>query len=91
MNKQLLFIIKYILPVVIFLTCLNADGQGSLSGKINGSKSQADIAGATISISDLNVSAQSDATGTYRLSNIPDGYYLVKVSAGLWPQLVELQ
>jgi len=82
MKKQLHFLFKYILPaVVFFVSSLTANGQASLGGKITGKKNHAGVAGATVSISDLNISAVSDSIGGYHLKNIPPGYYLVKVSA----------
>ena len=82
MKKRLHFFLKYLLPVIIvFIGCVAAKGQASVSGKITGGKSHLGIAGATVSISDLNISAASDSLGRCHLKNIPPGYYLVKVFA----------
>lgn len=67
--------------VVVFVSCLAAKGQAFLSGKITGSKNHVGISGASVNISDLNISAGSDSLGNYQFRNIPAGYYLVSISA----------
>src|ERR1700722_13773934 len=81
MNKRLLTLLKNILPIAaLLLTGFAARGQVSLAGRITDSKSHARIAGASVIIADLNISAGSDSLGNYHLKDIPAGYYLIEVA-----------
>lgn len=61
---------------VIF--CLQSIAQNSLSGKITGADSTA-LDGAVIYIPDLKVGASAKADGSYTITKLPKGTYLVEV------------
>jgi len=88
--KQIHVNSKYILLFSIFITThFFARAQVSLTGKITGGKNHSHLAGAVVSIADLNVSAGSDSLGNYYLKNIPRGTYLVQVSLTGYASKVE--
>ena len=64
---------------MLFVSCSWA--QNSLSGKITDSKNQSFLAGVTVYIPDLKLSAVTDASGKYIINNIPDkNNFLMSVS-----------
>jgi len=78
--KKIITASKYIFLLPLFLAVhFFADAQASLAGKITDSKNHLGLAGATVHISDLDISATSDSIGNYHIKNIPGGYYLVEV------------
>ena len=90
MKRRLHFFSFYLFPFFVFLAGgLAASAQATLGGKITGGKNHLPVVGATISFSDLNISAASDSLGQYKLSRIPDGYYLIKVSATGYASKIE--
>ncbi|MES2112430.1 MAG: TonB-dependent receptor [Bacteroidota bacterium] len=74
-------VIKYILLLFLFLTVHSlAEAQVSISGKIRDSKNHSSLAGATVRIPELNISAISDSLGNYHIKNINRAAYLLEVS-----------
>jgi len=53
--------------------------QNQLSGNVRDSHSNAALPGAVITIADIKTGAVSDSSGNYRIKNIPEGTYLVKI------------
>lgn len=90
MKRRLRFLSYSLFLFFVFLAgSLAANAQGLLTGKVTGGKNHLPVAGATISFSDLNISAASDSLGQYKLTRIPDGYYLIKVSATGYASKIE--
>ncbi len=54
--------------------------QNVLSGKIKDAMSLEPMAGASVTLTDLNTSAQTDARGNFNFESIKNGTYLLKVS-----------
>ena len=79
---------KFLHTIFLSFTCLYCLAQTdntkhnavSLSGKITDAKTGQALPGATISIQDLNKGSISKDDGTYSMTNIPAGKYVVEVS-----------
>ncbi len=66
-----------------------ASAQTSLSGKITESKSHSGLRGATVNVPDLHLSASTDSLGNYQLKNLPQGTYLIEISATGYASYIE--
>ncbi len=53
--------------------------QNSISGKVTDSTSKAALPGAVVYIPDLKVGAQTGTDGTYSITNLPKGTYIIQV------------
>jgi iron complex outermembrane recepter protein len=73
--RQLVFITFLLIHSSVFCQTKLA-----LSGKITDAKTGEGLSGATIYFPDLKTGAASSTSGTYSLTNIPRGRYLVEVS-----------
>src|SRR6516164_6412122 len=79
---------KFIYTIFLSFTCLYCLAQTdnakhtdvSLSGKITDAKTGAALPGASVVIHDINRGSISKDNGTYNLTNIPSGKYVVEVS-----------
>ncbi|HVV54723.1 MAG TPA: carboxypeptidase-like regulatory domain-containing protein, partial [Mucilaginibacter sp.] len=74
-----------LLYLIFLLVCTSAKAappfDGRITGKITDKTTGKPIAGATITIPDLNTGTSTDANGAYELKDLPSGKYLVQVSA----------
>jgi iron complex outermembrane receptor protein len=70
---------RHILVVLFAFISVQAISQSSLTGKITDSTNHNTLPGTIIYIPDLKVSAQAGTDGTYTLSNIPSGSFVVEV------------
>jgi len=79
MKKGLLFIAA---GLVICITAYSQKTitKNTLTGKIINEKTAAPLAGASIFIPDLKIGAQATDDGSYKISSLPAGKYLVEVS-----------
>ncbi len=68
----------YLLIFLLLGLCRDAMAGNALSGKITDGKGLG-LQGAVIEITDLKTGAAADSDGTYRISNLPKGTYLVEV------------
>jgi iron complex outermembrane receptor protein len=71
--------LKYYTLVLTLFFCFPLLAQNSLTGKILESSSGKPLEAALVYIADLKVSAQSGADGSYTISNIPKGTFVVEV------------
>lgn len=62
---------------------------GTLSGKVTDAQTHVPLAGASIFVHELNIGVMSDAGGSYRISNLASGKFLVEVSYTGYTTLVE--
>lgn len=78
--KKIYPILAILLSVFIFSSTFAAD-VAQLSGKITDAQTKSPLAGATITIPDLRVSALTNQDGVFTLKNVPSrGHFLVQVS-----------
>src|ERR1700758_4812462 len=87
---------RLLLLVALFSSVLSASGQSGNAGTVRGTvvdTSGAVIPGATVrianSVSGLDRSATSDATGQFTLANIPFNQYQISVSANGFASLTQ--
>jgi iron complex outermembrane receptor protein len=71
--------IKYIFFVFTLFGCITSYAQNSLSGKVLDSVGQKPLAGAVVYIVDMKVGAQCGADGSYTISNLSKGTFLVEI------------
>lgn len=76
---QLKYIFFFILLSVINVLHANEDKPG-LSGVVKDAVTQAPLAGATVSVPDLKLSAITDANGIYRFNSLSNGRLTIQVS-----------
>jgi len=85
MGIQLRFI-----ALIYILMCLSVcspvtgkaiPGFNDITGKITDKATGAPIAGATVAVPDLKIATSTDASGVYRLKQLPTGEYLMQVTA----------
>jgi iron complex outermembrane receptor protein len=78
--KRIQLFLAVLLSFFIFSGSFAAD-VAEITGKVTDAKSQSGLAGATISIPDLRISAITDSNGEFTLKNLPaSGRFLVQVS-----------
>ena len=65
----------------MFAKAKNVTGIGSITGNITDKTTGLPIHGATIFIPDLNIGTSTDEKGNYLLKQLPEGEYLMQVSA----------
>lgn len=70
---------KIFLSIAFILANFSIFAQNGLTGKIIDSANGTSLPGAVIYIPDLKVAAQSNADGSYSISNIPKGTFVVEV------------
>jgi len=75
------FYILLFLCVSIFAKAKTVTGIGSITGNITDKTTGLPIHGATIFIPDLNIGTSTDEKGNYLLKQLPEGEYLMQVSA----------
>ena len=78
----LILILSFCIPAlpVLASTALPDDaGNGSLSGRVTDKKDGSPLIGVTVYIPDLKQGCITDADGSYKLSHLPKGSYLVQV------------
>lgn len=76
----------FLVTVVVLLCTSVAEATaapyiGKLTGRITDKRTNKPVAGATISIPDLQIGTSTDENGYYELKNLSDGRYLVQVTA----------
>ncbi len=64
-------------------------GKGKITGKVSDKATGLPIAGATVSIPDLKIGANTDDKGLYTLKYLPAGKYLIQVSCVGYASLTE--
>lgn len=67
------FIWALFLPLALY-------GQGSISGVVTDAESASALAGANVVVEGTNMGAAADASGAYRIDNVPTGTYTVTAS-----------
>jgi iron complex outermembrane receptor protein len=78
--KRIQLFIAVLLSFFIFFGSFAAN-LAEITGKVTDAKSQSGLAGATISIPDLRISAVTNSNGEFTLKNLPaNGRFLVQVS-----------
>lgn len=78
--KRIQLFVAVLLSFFIFSGSFAA-GVAEITGKVTDAKSQSGLAGATISIPDLRISAITNSNGEFTLKNLPaSGRFLVQVS-----------
>jgi iron complex outermembrane receptor protein len=75
------FYILLLLCISIFANAKTVTGIGRITGNITDKTTGLPIYGATISIPDLKVGTSTDEKGNYLLKQLPEGEYLMQVSA----------
>jgi iron complex outermembrane receptor protein len=75
------FYILLLLCVSMFAKAKTATGIGSITGSITDKTTGLPIYGATIFIPDLNIGTSTDEKGSYLLKQLPEGEYLMQVTA----------
>ncbi|WP_158996290.1 TonB-dependent receptor [Mucilaginibacter sp. L196] len=75
------FYILLFLCISIFAKAKTITGIGSITGNITNKTTGLPIHGATIFIPDLNIGTSTDEKGNYLLKQLPEGEYLMQVSA----------
>lgn len=71
----------FILLNIFVLSCLSVSAQtGTLSGKVVDKVTGEPLIGANVIIKELNIGAATDVDGSYKISYISPGSYLIKVS-----------
>jgi len=75
------FYILLLLCVSMFAKAKTATGIGSITGSITDKTTGLPIYGATIFIPDLNIGTSTDEKGNYLLKQLPEGEYLMQVTA----------
>ncbi len=63
--------------------------KSTLSGKVTDAKTGEALPGASVYLTDDKIGAIADATGNYRLDNIPDGHHVIEISHTGYSTLVE--
>ena len=69
--------------ILLFVNCLNVNGQSSTTGSINGMLKNADgapLSGAHVAIQNTNKGTQTDSKGYFEILNIKPGSYIIEVS-----------
>lgn len=66
--------------VSLFSLPAYAQSKGSVSGTVIDLKTQQPVAGASVRITSLNLGTSTDASGDFRLTNIPTGSYTLEFS-----------
>ncbi|WP_295648858.1 TonB-dependent receptor [uncultured Mucilaginibacter sp.] len=85
MKPQRAFIKLLYISILLWVSAANAAKiparTHKITGKITDKTTGQPVAGATISIPDLKISASTDANGTYLIQQLPKGEYLIQVTA----------
>jgi iron complex outermembrane receptor protein len=76
-----LFYILMCLSISMPVAAKAIPGFSDITGKITDKATGLPIAGATVAIPDLKIVTSTDATGVYRLKQLPAGEYLLQVTA----------
>jgi len=71
--------LKLFISAIALFSFITGFSQNSLTGKVSDSAGKNTLPGAVIYIPDLKVAAQTNADGTYILSNLPKGTYIIEV------------
>ena len=67
--------------IMVAIAGVKAAPTGKITGKVTDKLTGQPIAGANIEIPDLKIGASTDAAGFYDLKNLPNGKYLIQVTA----------
>ncbi|HTB05857.1 MAG TPA: TonB-dependent receptor [Bacteroidia bacterium] len=70
---------KILLCIAFIITGLSVFAQNGLTGKVSDSANGSGLPGAVVYIPDLKVAAQTNSDGSYTISNIPKGTFVVEV------------
>ena len=70
-----------LMSISVFLFANTKTGNGEITGSVANLATGRPIAGATISIPDLKITAVADEGGHYMLRRLPKGSYLVQITA----------
>ncbi len=70
---------KILLLIAFVFAGLSAFAQNTLTGKITDTTNSNGLPGAVVYIADLKKAAQTDATGTYTMNDLPKGTYVIEV------------
>ncbi|MES2732372.1 MAG: TonB-dependent receptor [Bacteroidota bacterium] len=70
---------KLLLATLALLAVHSIYAQHSLKGKVTGKDTQAGLIGAIVYLPDLKKGASTNADGSYRLSSLPKGKFLVEI------------
>ena len=70
-----------LMSISVFLFANTKPGNGEITGSVTNVATGRPIAGATISIPDLKITAFADEGGHYTLRRLPKGSYLIQITA----------
>lgn len=81
LNGVALFLVTVVVLLGTSVAMAAAPYFGKITGRVTDKTTNKPIAGATVSIPDLQIGTSTDENGYYELKNLSDGEYLVQVTA----------